>query len=467
MNALRILILCSAVAGIAFGQSTDARKVVYVLFNNHIEGDGTSLPGDPRCFADTTYQTLPVPPIGVLDFRPSFAIDILGTQLLRERTNRVTDSYGERHKWFQCPAGEFWQTEADPRYGGRLFSSINYLALGDEFGIQGHAIYYSGQRFCWYPSPHTVEGIGWKFRDLHHFAESVYFNGRKVNLGKTYTGGHKLESPALGVANAERIIDSVAYALGYRIAYEDHDGHVKDEPAGINNARPAYFVYEAQYSNGVRIVKIDMNGGLNDGCSGNTPRCETSVEAIRRFENTVAARIADPDTSRVYYFAVVVHANGYFAGKHAEVSGFPPRLSEYSALNTFLDTLQARIRSGVNIRFATPFEMASIFYAKTTTTSVGEDDENFGLPRTIHLAQNYPNPFNPSTTIEFRVPSFGFVSLKIFDVLGREVATLVNEALNPGEHSVVLDATGLPSGVYFYQLRAAGFIQTKKMLITK
>ena len=465
MKPLWLILLCALTARLAIGQSVDDHKIVYVLFNNHIEGDGTALPGDSRCPSDTTYQTLPLPPIGSPNLRPSFAIDLFGTRLLRERTNQVTDSYGDHPKWFQCPAGEFWQTEADPRYGRRLFSTINYLADGDEFGIQGHAIYYSGQGFCWYPSPHTVEGIQWKFRDLHRFAESVYFNGQKVNLGKTYTGGHKLESPALGIARAEQVIDSVAYALGYRIAYEDHDGHVEDEPAGINNSRPAYFVYEAEYPNGVKIVKIDMNGGLNDGCPGNTPRCETSAEAIRRFDNTIAARLADPDTSRVYYFAVVVHANGYFAGKHAEVSGLPPRPDEYSALNTFLDTLQQRVRSGVKIKFVTPAELASIFYARKGITSVEGEHEN--VPNEFILFQNYPNPFNPTTTIRFSLPKRERVTLRVFDVLGREVVALVSAELNPGEHSVVFNAKGLASGVYLYQLRAGGSIQIKKMLITR
>ncbi|MEK6572618.1 MAG: T9SS type A sorting domain-containing protein, partial [Bacteroidota bacterium] len=264
---------------------------------------------------------------------------------------------------------------------------------------------------------------------------------------------------------AEQIIDSVAYALGYRIAYEDHDGHVEDEPAGINNARPSYFVYEAKYPNGVRIVKIDMNGSLNDGCPGSTPRCETSAEAIRRFDNTVAARLADPDTGRVYYFAVVVHANGHFAGKHAEVSGVPPRPDEYSALNTLLDTLQQRVQSGIEIKFVTPAELASIFYAQRGITSV--EDERVSLPREFRLHQNYPNPFNPSTTIRFSIPRRGKVALKVLDVLGREVATLVNESLTPGSYSVRWNASGFSGGIFFYALTSRNASQTRKLILLR
>ncbi len=89
------------------------------------------------------------------------------------------------------------------------------------------------------------------------------------------------------------------------------------------------------------------------------------------------------------------------------------------------------------------------------------------IPKEYSLSQNFPNPFNPSTTIQFAIPNSQFVILKIYDVLGREVAKLVEGELNPGELSVVLDAKSLASGVYFYQLRAGIFIQTKKMLIIK
>lgn len=89
------------------------------------------------------------------------------------------------------------------------------------------------------------------------------------------------------------------------------------------------------------------------------------------------------------------------------------------------------------------------------------------LPRVFSLEQNYPNPFNPSTKIVYRVKSRGFVELRVFDVLGREVATLVNEMKAPGEYSVTFDASHLSSGVYFYRLKAGDFVQTKKLTLLK
>jgi M6 family metalloprotease-like protein len=89
------------------------------------------------------------------------------------------------------------------------------------------------------------------------------------------------------------------------------------------------------------------------------------------------------------------------------------------------------------------------------------------FPERFILGQNYPNPFNPSTTIRFALPTTAKVTLKIFDLLGREVETLVESNLNSGEHRVQWNPKGLVSGVYFYQLQAGEFIETKKLVLTK
>jgi len=83
------------------------------------------------------------------------------------------------------------------------------------------------------------------------------------------------------------------------------------------------------------------------------------------------------------------------------------------------------------------------------------------------LSQNFPKPFNPTTTIKYSLPEQQFVSLKIFDILGREVATLVNENKSAGNYEMNFDANNLSSGVYFYRLHAGSFIETKKMLLMK
>ncbi len=83
------------------------------------------------------------------------------------------------------------------------------------------------------------------------------------------------------------------------------------------------------------------------------------------------------------------------------------------------------------------------------------------------LAQNYPNPFNPSTTISYTLPSQSFVTLKLFNVLGQEVASMVNGIESPGNKSVRFDGSGLPSGVYFYRLQAGSYSATKMLMIVR
>jgi len=89
------------------------------------------------------------------------------------------------------------------------------------------------------------------------------------------------------------------------------------------------------------------------------------------------------------------------------------------------------------------------------------------IPSTYQLFQNFPNPFNPSTTISFQVPVRGFVSLSVFDVLGREVATLVSQEMELGRHSVVWDASAFTSGTYFYRLQSGNHVETKKLILLR
>ncbi len=88
-------------------------------------------------------------------------------------------------------------------------------------------------------------------------------------------------------------------------------------------------------------------------------------------------------------------------------------------------------------------------------------------PAAYVLGQNYPNPFNPATTIGFTLPSANMTTLKIYDLLGREVATLINEKKDAGVYTVPFNASAMTSGVYFYQLRSGSFIETKKMMLVK
>ncbi len=95
------------------------------------------------------------------------------------------------------------------------------------------------------------------------------------------------------------------------------------------------------------------------------------------------------------------------------------------------------------------------------------EEENGSIPTTYSLQQNYPNPFNPSTTIKFSIPKAGNVKLTVYDILGKEVSTLVNNFLNAGEYNFQFNASNLASGIYLYRLESTNFVKTNKMLLMK
>lgn len=104
---------------------------------------------------------------------------------------------------------------------------------------------------------------------------------------------------------------------------------------------------------------------------------------------------------------------------------------------------------------------------KTASLTVGINSESNIIPEKFAVYQNYPNPFNPTTNIKFDIPKNTFVSLKVFDVLGKEVAVLINEERNAGSYSVDWNASVYPSGVYFYTFESKDFSATKRMLLVK
>jgi len=99
-----------------------------------------------------------------------------------------------------------------------------------------------------------------------------------------------------------------------------------------------------------------------------------------------------------------------------------------------------------------------------TTTSVKESPL---VVRSFTLSQNYPNPFNPTTTISFSLLSKSFVSLKVYDMLGREIATIASEEMSAGYHSRQWNAANMSSGIYFYRMQAGSYSETRKLVLLR
>ena len=107
-----------------------------------------------------------------------------------------------------------------------------------------------------------------------------------------------------------------------------------------------------------------------------------------------------------------------------------------------------------------------ILITKNDKEDISNDSRNI-VPNEYTLSQNYPNPFNPTTKINFALPKQGFVSLKIYDITGREIQTLVNEVKQAGYYSVDFNGSSLSSGVYFYMIKSGDFVMTKRMVLIK
>ncbi len=144
---------------------------------------------------------------------------------------------------------------------------------------------------------------------------------------------------------------------------------------------------------------------------------------------------------------------------------------DWNSVTGSLDTLNNTVR----VSDIGSFNMWSFFSSSNPPVGIGQEEQAPEIPKVYALSQNYPNPFNPATSISFDLPKQSSVVLKIFDVLGREVATLVNAELAAGKYTKTWNATSFTSGVYFYRLdtrQTTGseretFISTKKLLLVK
>jgi hypothetical protein len=115
-----------------------------------------------------------------------------------------------------------------------------------------------------------------------------------------------------------------------------------------------------------------------------------------------------------------------------------------------------------NISLA-PYSVKIVSFESLATSTEGEGDR----PQGYKLDQNYPNPFNPSTTITFYMPQAEKLTLSVFDITGRQVATLIDRPMNAGSHTQTFDASALSSGIYFYRLEAGDFQSVQKMMLVK
>jgi hypothetical protein len=154
------------------------------------------------------------------------------------------------------------------------------------------------------------------------------------------------------------------------------------------------------------------------------------------------------------------------------VNGFTPAIGDSflvltygSRTGSFSSIVDSSIVTGA--QWNTIYTNGGLYIKLIDSPTIIEGTEDENLPTEFTLDQNYPNPFNPVTTMQYSIPQRSNVILKVYDVLGNEVATLVNEEKPAGSYEVEFSAAGLSSGIYFYQLQAVNFVETKKMILLR
>ncbi len=134
-------------------------------------------------------------------------------------------------------------------------------------------------------------------------------------------------------------------------------------------------------------------------------------------------------------------------------------------------TTKERQKAGQQFGYNNMMDMnpseTGLYLKKLINLQTGVEDKSGLNGNYFVLSQNYPNPFNPATVISFEIPSRNFVELKIYDLLGREITSLVNEEKDAGKYSIRFNGNSLASGVYFYKLTSGNYSQTKKLILMK
>jgi len=237
--------------------------------------------------------------------------------------------------------------------------------------------------------------------------------------------------------------DSVSLAFSQDTTYQDTTGHIGQ----------TYFY---------RVAAVDVHGNLG------TPSAELSQTVLSITLSAFSATVSRLDVE--LHWTVKTETNNYGYEIERRLSnvpqstfqaiGFVEGSGNANAPRDYSFTDKNLIPSVYVYRLKLIDRNGNFRYSQNIETEVV-------TPKVYELSQNYPNPFNPATTIQFSIADLRFVELKIFDLLGREVRTLVSEERAAGSYSAKWDASNLPSGTYIYRLKAGSYTETKKMILMK
>jgi hypothetical protein len=301
--------------------------------------------------------------------------------------------------------------------------------------------------------PHSHEQQGYNYTDVAHLLDSLGV-GRRLDSssGSTVIGGHIWDPNLPQFQRWDRFRVPVAgtrypWALwrGDILMGSGTPNHVNDPHiSGVWRPKDRYHYFEDDTAG--NIVSVGQYKG--------------DVTSVPELVNLYASGVVPPQymltTSIHIRPATITSANGLSV---IEDSVLIPLVALRSQGKVTLTDFTSLVNA-----WRTLFGARAYIYDPNSTVHV---EEVAGVPQATVLEQNYPNPFNPTTEIRFQISEVSRVTLKVFDVLGREVATLVDEVKQPGTYEVQWNAAGVASGVYLYTLTAANFRQTKKLVLIR
>ena len=236
----------------------------------------------------------------------------------------------------------------------------------------------------------------------------------------------------------------------------------------LGNYTPAFYSTDTASTRWKRAGRVNVNGSIIDDINIYVRQIPSITNGYSSISGNVSSSSVSGSQSGAFVYAYRYGAvSGYAVtnekGKYS-IEGLAP--GEYSVVADKLGSNETASKSAtISYDYAGDPQNATKvdFSIDETTTDVTQT--SFQQPAQFKLGQNYPNPFNPSTTIDYTLNQSGIVTLKVYNLLGQEVNTLVNGFQNAGSYRTTFQAQGLSSGIYFYRLKSQNNIQTRKMIL--
>jgi hypothetical protein len=257
--------------------------------------------------------------------------------------------------------------------------------------------------------------------------------------------------------------------------YIDHINPVAPAFTIFSNSSPAYNCAVAYDAGTYKTIGASFEfGGLTDGASISTKK-QLMAEIVEFFGLYIVpvelvsfnAEVDDNKIILVWETATELNNSGFVVERSSDNKSYE-RIGFIEGKGTTTEKQEYTfIDAGVSGKGKFYYRLKQIDHDGTETYFDAIEVDYAAIPRVFSLSQNYPNPFNPMTTIEFGIPKESKVSLKIYDALGSEVETIVNEKMEPGYYKYQWNASRLASGVYFYRITAGNFVSTKKLILLR